>query len=160
MVRFFPFSHISISREIDPALSKRLLLRPQLTHRVAIAIALYRPQIGPLARNGEKMAKKWILAPLGKKWGKWPKNGNLAIFDPFFGQFFPIFRPFFGHFPVGAKIHFPAIFPISGQRADLGSVQGNRVENRPTCYSNAQGEKSRKCSEGRSGGCSLGWRVL
>ena len=43
---------------------------------VAIQIALYRPPIGPPARNGKKnMAEKWMLAPPGKRGEKWPKNG-------------------------------------------------------------------------------------
>ena len=88
---------------------------------LAIPIALYRPQIGPPARNGKKMAEKWILAPPGKrekngrKMGKlaqkWTKNGSdMAIF-PFFGHFFPfcpvgpksIFWPFFSHFGPEAR---------------------------------------------------------
>ena len=54
------------------------------------------------------------------------ENGKMAIFDPFLGQFshfsaiLPPFsrwgqNPFLGH-----------VFPISGRRPDLGSVQGNR----------------------------------
>ena len=69
--------------------------------RVAIPIALYRPQIRPPARNGKKMAEKWILAPLGQKEEKWPKNGKIC---PKMG------RPFFCFFPGVAKIHFSAIF--------------------------------------------------
>ena len=75
----------------------------------AILVAWYRPHFAPPARNGKKMAEKWILAPPGK----WPKNGRKMGKLPFLTHFlanFPIFRPFFSHFPGGAKIHFSAIF--------------------------------------------------
>ena len=61
---------------------------------LAIPIALYRPQIGPPARNGKK----------------WPKNGKMAIFDPFLGQFShfsAIFSPFSRW---GLFVHFLSIF--------------------------------------------------
>ena len=74
---------------------------------IAIPIALYRPEIGPPARNGEKMAKKWILAPPGKRGKmaqkvgklaqKWAKNGHFPIFRPVFtllNPFFAIFSSF------------------------------------------------------------------
>ena len=95
----------------------------------AIPIALYRPQIGPLARNGKKMGKTWILAPPGKR----GKNGRKMGRWPFLTHFWAIVDRFFGHFflfPGGAKIHvFAHFFPISGRRPDLGSVQGNRDRN-------------------------------
>ena len=64
----------------------------RMQSHVAIPVALCRPQIGPPARDGEKMAEKWILALPGKrggkkaeKWENGPKNGrNLPIFRPFF----------------------------------------------------------------------------
>ena len=85
--------------------------------------------MGPPARNGKKMAKKWILAPPGKRGKMAQKMGNLPFLAhswanfPTFRPFFPLFfrwgqNPFFGHF-----------FPISGRRPDLGSVQGNRDRN-------------------------------
>ena len=78
--------------------------------KVAIPIALYRPQIGPPARNGRKMAEKWILAPLQKKGGKnGRKMGKLPFLTHFWANF-PIFRPFFPLFPGGAKIDFSTIF--------------------------------------------------
>ena len=116
--------------------------------KFAIPIALYRPQIGPPARNGKKMAKKWIWAPPKKKGKKWPKNGKIgpkiaqkwpfshfwAIFSPFsrWGQ-----NPFFGHF-----------FPISGRRPDLGPVQGNRDRN--TKYGQRWSKKGRSTLIGRT----------
>ena len=93
--------------------------------KLAILIAWYRPHFGPEARNGEKMAEKWILAAPGK-WEKndrkmetlakkRAKNANFPIFLPFSrrGQ-----NPFFGHF-----------FPISGRRPEMGSVPGNQDRN-------------------------------
>ena len=93
---------------------------------VATPIALYRPQIGPPARDGKKMAEKWILAPRGRrgenmaeKWENWPKLGQKWPFSIFWAIFFP--------FSGGAKLHFSAtFFPISGRRPNWGSVQGNR----------------------------------
>ena len=63
---------------------------------------------------GKKWPKKWTLAPPGKRGKNGPKNGKIAIIDPFLGHFShfsAIFspssrwgqNPFFGHF-----------FPISG----------------------------------------------
>ena len=78
-----------------------------------------RPEMG---QNGRKMDFVPTFQKGGKmaeKWENWSKNGSkMAIF--------PIFRPFFTPFPGGAKIHFSSIFPISGRRPDLGSVQTNR----------------------------------
>ena len=105
-----------------------------LSSNIAIPVALYRPQTGPPARNGEKMAEKWSLAQPGKrgkngrnmgkngrKWENWPKNGSKMAIFPFFGQCFPFF------FLVGPESVFRPFFsPISGRRPDLGSVQGNR----------------------------------
>ena len=90
---------------------------------VAIPIALYRPQIGPPARNGKKMAEKWILAPPGKKGKNGRKMGKWPFFDPFLANF-PIFRPFFPFFPGGAKIHFSAIFSHFGPEARFGVCTG------------------------------------
>ena len=92
-----------------PCFSKKKKQGLEGQGKVAIPIALYRPQTGPPPRNGEKMGEKWILAPLrngGKMAEKW-ENGH---FRPIF---WPIF-PFFGHFSpfflvCGAKIHFSAI---------------------------------------------------
>ena len=47
-----------------------------LFYKLAIPIALYRPQIGPPARNGKKMAEKWILAPPGKRGQNGRKMGR------------------------------------------------------------------------------------
>ena len=86
--------------------------------KIAIPIALYRPEIGRPARNGEKKAEKWILAPPGKrekkgrKMGKWPFLthcwATFPFFRPFFSHFGPvepksIFRPFFSHFGPEAR---------------------------------------------------------
>ena len=50
-----------------------------------------------------------FFGPTARKGEKWPKNGKMGIFDPFWGNL-PIFRPFFPLFLGGAKIHFSAIF--------------------------------------------------
>ena len=89
--------------------------------KFAIPIALYRPQIGPPARNGKKNGRKMDFGPTGKgggewhKWENWPKNGSkmgqkchFPIFDPFLPFFFPvgpnsIFRPFCSHFGPEAQ---------------------------------------------------------
>ena len=76
---------------------------------LATSIALYRPQIGPLARN-EKPGKR---GKNGWKMGKWP-------FLIHFWANFPIFRPCFPLFSGLAKNHFSAIFSDFGRRSDLG----------------------------------------
>ena len=78
-------------------------------------------------KKGKKMAKKWILAPTGKKGKKWPKNGKIG---PKMGQkwpFAPIFPAIFSPFSLR-----PFLSPFPGRRPDLGSVQGNRDRNGPT----------------------------
>ena len=108
---------LNIARDLlDAACSKGLF-------RLVMPIALYRPQIGPSARNGEKGVKKSILAPPEKRGNNGRNMGKL----PHFGASFPIFWPFFPHFPGGAKIHFSAIFspfraggPIWGQNRAIG----------------------------------------
>ena len=69
--------------------------------RVAIAIALYRPQIGPpaLGKKGGKMAEKWE-----KLAEKWVKNGHFPISWPVFPPFSQWGQnPFFGHFFPGPE---------------------------------------------------------
>ena len=84
----------------------------------AIPIVLYRPQIGPPARNGKKMAEKWILAPPGTRGKNGRKMGKLPFLAHFCAIFGPIF-PFFGHFSRisrwGQNPFFGHFFPISGR---------------------------------------------
>ena len=87
----------------------------------AIPIALYRAQIGPPARNGNKWPKNGFW-PTGKKGKKWPKNGKIGPkmdqkwpFSDFSAIFRPFF-PFFGHF-----------FPISGRNRDRNAILQNGV---------------------------------
>ena len=99
---------------------------PFLGSRFAILIALYRSHFGPLARSGQKKAEN----------GLWPhreKRGKMAEKMggwPFLPVFVPMF-PFFGHFsPFSQWGPFSAIFlPVSGRRAEMGSVQGNQDRN-------------------------------
>ena len=88
---------------------------------------VYRPQIGPPARNGEKMAGKWILAPPGKRVKKWLKNGKIGPKIhclPIFGPIFPFFGHFFPFFPVGPKSIFRPFFPHFGPEARFGVRTG------------------------------------
>ena len=94
------------------------------------------PEMG---QNGRKMD----FDPNGKNGEKWPKD------CPFWGQFshfsatFPPFsrsnqNPFFSHF-----------FPISGQRHEMGSAQGN--QDRKSNHQNAWGRvecRKRECNKG------------
>ena len=63
---------------------------------LAIPIALYRPQIGPLARNGKKSGSN------RKKGKKWFKNSHFS--RPFPVGPKSIFRPFFSPFRAGGPI--------------------------------------------------------
>ena len=53
---------------------------------VAIPVALYRPQIGPPARNGKKWGGQNPHREKGKKmaekWENWPENGRERKFSP------------------------------------------------------------------------------
>ena len=112
-------------------------IAPELRSRLPCAD----PKSGPLRRNGEKMAEKWIVAPPGKrgksgrKMGKLVQNGakngsKMAIF-PFFGHFSLFSRwgqnLFFGHF-----FPFRAGGPIWGQdraiRIATLQVLGNKAQ--------------------------------
>ena len=93
------------------------------TSCIAIPIALYRPHLGPRARNGEKMAEKRTLAPprkRGKNGEAWGKQLSLTHF----WADIPIFRPFFPIFPGGTKIHVSAIFSHFGPEARNGVCTG------------------------------------
>ena len=81
---------------------------------LAFPIALYRPQMGPPARNGKKNGPKngfWPHQEIGPKMGqKWPFSHFSAILSSFSG---------------GAKINFGP-FPHFRPEARFGAVQGNR----------------------------------
>ena len=52
------------------------------------------------------MGRKWPkmgFGPTGEKGTKWPKNGGMAMFYLFLGQFSPISRPFFPVVSVGPQ---------------------------------------------------------
>ena len=114
--------------------------------RIAIPIALHRPQIGPPARNGKKMAENWILAPLKKRGKNGRKIGKLvqkSIFKPIFG---PFFCPFFGHFSPfsrwGQNPFFGHFFPFRAGGPIWGLYRAIGIANQG--YSYCYREKSRK----------------
>ena len=112
-----------------------LLFRPhhiRLSQALRSRFSLYRPQIGPPARNG----KKWL------KNGFWPhheKRGTMA--EQFLGHFLNLNFPFVHG---GAKIHFSAIFSHFGPQARFGVCTGELGSQRKG-QARSQTRQSRVC---------------
>ena len=99
------------------------------------------PCTDPFRASGpkwEKMAEKWILAQPGKRGENGRKMGNPPFLTLFWANF-PIRRYFSLFARWGQNPFFGHVFPISGPKPEMGSVEGNRDRNN---YSWFRGEET------------------